>query len=85
MQASYLIAGGMAGVAGWAAVMPLDMAKSIIQTVPKPKPLLPTMAEVIKTRGFTALYSGLGVAILRAFPANAALFLGYELVRKLLD
>lgn len=72
-------------MAGWAAVMPLDMVKSIIQTVPKPKPLLATFSEVIKTRGFSALYAGLGVVIVRAFPANAALFLGYELVRKVLD
>jgi hypothetical protein len=49
-EASYLIAGGMAGVAGWAAVMPIDMAKSIIQTSPAPKGLIPTMMEVSVSR-----------------------------------
>lgn len=29
--------------------------------------------------------AGLGVAVVRAFPANAALFLGYELAREILD
>lgn len=29
--------------------------------------------------------TGLGVAVVRAFPANAALFLGYELAREILD
>ena len=27
----------------------------------------------------TGLYNGVGVVVIRAFPANAALFLGYEL------
>ncbi|GAB5029414.1 mitochondrial ornithine transporter 1-like isoform x1 [Nannochloropsis oceanica] len=84
-EAAYLIAGGLAGVAGWAAVMPIDMAKSIIQTSSNPKRLIPTMLDVSRARGPLALYSGLGVAIFRAFPANAALFLGYELARELLD
>ena len=50
--------GGLAGVAGWAAIMPIDMAKSIIQTSPNPKRLIPTMLEVARTRGALALYSG---------------------------
>lgn len=50
--------GGMAGVAGWMAVMPMDMAKSIIQTSPNPKGLVPTMLDVVRSRGPFALYSG---------------------------
>lgn len=52
------ITGGMAGVAGWMAVMPIDMAKSIIQTSPNPKGLIPTMMDVVRARGPLALYSG---------------------------
>jgi hypothetical protein len=48
----------MAGVAGWMAVMPIDMAKSIIQTSPNPKRLIPTMLDVARARGPLALYSG---------------------------
>jgi hypothetical protein len=36
-------------------------------------------------QGPLALYNGLGVALIRAFPANAALFLGYELCREVLN
>jgi len=83
-EVAYFTAGGLAGVVGWAAVMPIDMAKSIIQTTEDPKGLITTMREVSLKEGPGALYRGLGVAIIRAYPANAALFLGYELVRRLL-
>ena len=38
--------------------MPMDMAKSIIQTSPNPKGLIPTMLDVVRARGPFALYSG---------------------------
>ncbi len=65
--------------------MPMDVGKSIIQTSKNPKSLIPTLRDVYAAKGVSGLYSGLGVACLRAFPANAALFLGYEIVRNLLD
>lgn len=34
--------------------------------------------------GVTALYSGLKPTVIRAFPANGALFLAYEYSRKLM-
>lgn len=82
LELLYLFAGGMAGVVGWAVIMPMDTAKSIIQTVPKPRSLIRTMAEVSETQGWRALFGGLNAALIRAFPANAALFLGYELARR---
>lgn len=78
----YLFAGGMAGVVGWAAVMPMDTAKSIIQTVDKPESLIRTMTRVSEMQGWRALFGGLNAALVRAFPANAALFLGYEVARR---
>ncbi|CAM9498048.1 unnamed protein product [Discosporangium mesarthrocarpum] len=78
----YLFAGGMAGVLGWMVVMPVDVAKSIIQTSDKPQSLLRTMQQVSRTQGPRALFNGLSAALVRAFPANAALFLGYEVVRR---
>ncbi|CBN79815.1 conserved unknown protein [Ectocarpus siliculosus] len=80
----YFLAGGMAGVVGWAAVMPLDSVKSIIQTTDKPESLLRTLQTVVRTKGWQALFIGLNAALARAFPANAALFLGYEIVRRAL-
>jgi len=39
----------------------------------------------MKTEGPSALFKGLAPAMLRAFPANAACFLGVEFARKFLD
>ncbi|CAM9943297.1 unnamed protein product [Choristocarpus tenellus] len=78
----YLFAGGMAGVFGWAMAMPIDVAKSIIQTADVPKSLVQTMKDVQRTKGTKALFSGFSAALIRAFPANAALFLGYEVARR---
>ena len=44
----------------------------------------PVMSEVYATRGVSGLYAGFGPAMIRAFPANAALFLGYEMTRSVL-
>ena len=39
----------------------------------------------MKTEGFTALYKGFVPVFTRAFPANAATFLGYEAAIRFLD
>lgn len=84
LELLYLFAGGMAGVVGWAVVMPVDSAKSIIQTSSNPESLFRTVKRVNETKGWRSLFTGLNAALVRAFPANAALFLGYELVRRTL-
>jgi len=43
------------------------------------------LRELIRTEGIGALYKGIVPVMLRAFPANAACFLGYELTMKFLD
>lgn len=40
-----------------------------------------TFRSVLATRGAKGLYAGVWPAMLRAFPANAALFVGYEATR----
>lgn len=84
LEALYFMAGGLAGVVGWAVVMPIDMVKSIIQTADKPQSMIRTAQMVHQTQGWRALFAGLSAALVRAFPANAALFLGYEVVRRAL-
>ncbi|CAM9582904.1 unnamed protein product [Scytosiphon promiscuus] len=84
LEALYFVAGGLAGVVGWAVVMPIDTVKSIIQTVDKPQGMIRTAQMVHQTQGWRALFAGLTAALVRAFPANAALFLGYEVVRRAL-
>jgi solute carrier family 25 (mitochondrial carnitine/acylcarnitine transporter), member 20/29 len=39
----------------------------------------------VSTEGHGALYKGLGPALIRAFPANAACFLGVEVAKTLLN
>lgn len=43
------------------------------------------LRELLRTEGPRALYKGIVPVMLRAFPANAACFLGYELTIKFLD
>ncbi|XP_032812579.1 mitochondrial ornithine transporter 1 [Petromyzon marinus] len=79
-----LVSGGMAGVFLWVVVYPLDSVKSRIQVMSmssRQPGFLAATASIIRTDGIMALYSGFTPTIIRAFPANAALFLAYELTR----
>uniref|UniRef100_A0A7N0VG84 Mitochondrial arginine transporter BAC1 n=1 Tax=Kalanchoe fedtschenkoi TaxID=63787 RepID=A0A7N0VG84_KALFE len=82
-----ILSGGLGGVAFWSAVLPLDVAKTIIQTSPDKdstrNPLL-VLNTIYKRSGVRGCYTGLGPTILRAFPANAAAIVTWELAGKLL-
>jgi len=83
-----LVAGGLAGCANWIVAVPPDVLKSRFQTAPEgryPGGLRQILAELLKEEGITGLYKGLGPAIVRAFPANAACFLGMEVSRKAMN
>lgn len=43
------------------------------------------LRELLRNEGPRALYKGIAPVMLRAFPANAACFLGYDLTTKFLD
>ncbi|KAI7898887.1 mitochondrial carrier domain-containing protein [Cokeromyces recurvatus] len=75
-----LFAGGMAGVAMWTIAIPPDVLKSRLQSAPAGtySGLGDCLKKTLKTDGPSALFKGLGPAMLRAFPANAATFLGVE-------
>ncbi|KAI8907682.1 hypothetical protein PhCBS80983_g02844 [Powellomyces hirtus] len=75
---SVLFAGGMAGVAMWSIAIPPDVIKSRIQSAPAGtyKGFMDCGVKIVASEGPTALFKGLGPALLRAFPANAAGFLG---------
>ncbi|XP_066158444.1 mitochondrial carnitine/acylcarnitine carrier protein [Euwallacea fornicatus] len=83
-----IISGGIAGVANWLVGMPSDVLKSRFQTAPEgryPHGLRDVLKELIANEGPLALYKGIVPVLLRAFPANAACFLGFELGKKLLN
>uniref|UniRef100_A0A667Y9U9 Solute carrier family 25 member 20 n=1 Tax=Myripristis murdjan TaxID=586833 RepID=A0A667Y9U9_9TELE len=85
---SVLFAGGMAGIFNWAVAIPPDVLKSRFQTAPEgkyPNGFRDVLRELIREEGVTSLYKGFNAVMLRAFPANAACFLGFEVAMKALN
>ncbi|XP_048450439.1 mitochondrial carnitine/acylcarnitine carrier protein-like, partial [Rhincodon typus] len=83
-----LLAGGMAGIFNWMVAIPADVIKSRFQTAPDtkyPSGFRDVLRELIREEGFTSLYKGFTAVMLRAFPANAACFLGFELGMRFID
>lgn len=82
-----ILAGGTAGVAMWALAIPPDVLKSRLQSASTGtySGLLDCARKTIAQDGVRALWKGFGPAMARAFPANAATFLGVEASRKALD
>ncbi|GJE87641.1 mitochondrial carrier [Phanerochaete sordida] len=82
-----IFAGGMAGVAMWSIAIPPDVIKSRIQSAPTGtySGFLDCARKTIAADGVAALWKGLGPAMARAFPANAATFLGVEASKKLME
>lgn len=81
-----LTAGGLAGMACWTVGIPFDVIKSRYQTAPEGKynGLVDVYKSLIKEEGYAALFKGIRPALIRAFPANAACFLGMEASKKML-
>ena len=87
-ELNFFISGGLAGMVGWMCAMPFDVPKTNVQASYKTRVLgsyIPEIVRIARERGFTGLYSGLGPTLVRAFPANAALFLGVELGKRAFD
>ena len=76
------LAGGSAGAFAWGVAFPVDCVKSYMQTSTKADgnvSLRKAILHIYQVRGGVAgFYRGWSAAVLRAFPANAGLFLGYE-------
>ncbi|EGD81452.1 hypothetical protein PTSG_02171 [Salpingoeca rosetta] len=82
-----LLAGGLAGMGNWAVCLPIDTVKTRFQVAPNGRysGYLPVLADIIKTDGVGALFRGFSAVMARAFPANAACFVGYEFALWLTD
>ncbi|EIN14091.1 mitochondrial carrier [Punctularia strigosozonata HHB-11173 SS5] len=80
-----ILAGGTAGVAMWAIAIPPDVLKSRLQSAPTGtySGMMDCARKTIAVDGVGALWKGFGPAMARAFPANAATFLGVEATKKL--
>lgn len=82
-----IVSGGLGGVAFWSAVLPLDVVKTVIQTAPdKSSTTNPfqILKKIYRRAGIRGCYTGLGPTLLRAFPANAAAIVTWELAVKFL-
>lgn len=87
-ELNYFISGGLAGMFGWTMAMPFDVPKTNVQSRYDTNVFgsyLPELVKIARQRGIAGLYSGLGPTLVRAFPANAALFLGVEMGKKFFD
>lgn len=80
--ATMIIAGGIAGCTMWAIVLPIDGAKSRIQTAYRGSVrdigLTQTLHQMWCSGGLQGLWAGLWPTMLRAFPANAAQWVVWE-------
>uniref|UniRef100_A0A8D0ACE7 Mitochondrial carnitine/acylcarnitine carrier protein-like n=1 Tax=Sander lucioperca TaxID=283035 RepID=A0A8D0ACE7_SANLU len=79
-----LLAGGVAGILNWTIALPPDVLKSNFQTAGDMKygGLLDVLRTLLREEGPQALFKGFNAVFLRAFPANAACFLGFEVALK---
>jgi hypothetical protein len=65
--------------------MPFDRVKTMIQVEVENPPTIRVAARKIwNSNGVRGFYVGLQSTLLRAFPANAALFVGYEYTKRLI-
>jgi len=86
-----LFAGGMAGIMNWLPAIPIDTLKSRLQTAPEGRykhGIRSVARELIAEHGLAqsvrVMYRGTGAVVIRAFPANAATFVGYETAKTFL-
>lgn len=79
------VAGGLAGMTGWSVVFPFDSIKSRVQSAPQGTSAVKVAMQMLRHEGVRAFYIGWSAAVMRAFPANAALLLGFELSHRLFD
>lgn len=87
-ELNFFISGGLAGMAGWALAMPVDVPKTLVQASYESRVVgsyVPMFLKIFRERGIAGLYSGLFPTLVRAFPANAALFLGVEMGKRAFD
>jgi len=87
-ELKYFISGGLSGMMSWSVAMPFDVPKTNIQArwcTNVVGSYFPEILRIKQERGLGGFYNGLGPTLVRAFPANAALFLGVELGKNWFD
>ncbi|CAI5756118.1 unnamed protein product [Candida verbasci] len=80
-----MFSGGMAGVSMWLGVFPIDTIKSTQQSSNVKVSIVQTTKNIYAKGGIKAFFPGVGPALARSFPANAATFLGVEVAKNALN
>ena len=83
-----VLSGGLAGMAFWTFTYPIDLLKSRIQADslvnPKYKGTYDCFVKTLNEEGYKTFTRGYLSCLLRAFPVNIGLFLGFELAMKVI-
>jgi solute carrier family 25 (mitochondrial carnitine/acylcarnitine transporter), member 20/29 len=84
-----LVAGGSAGFCYWLSCYPIDVVKNKIQAspdtpVPQYKSMMGAFRSIWAKEGIRGFFVGFSPCVVRAFPANAAAFMGFEMAMRLL-
>lgn len=79
------VAGGLAGVSMWLGVFPIDTIKSTQQSSNTNISITTATRSIYQKGGIKGFFPGVGPALARSFPANAATFVGVELAREFLS
>ncbi|KXS20790.1 putative mitochondrial carrier protein [Gonapodya prolifera JEL478] len=77
-----ILAGGTAGICCWLPCIPQDVVKSRFQSNDTYRSSLEAMRDVYARKGIRGFFKGVGPTLVRAFPANAATFLAYEMTMR---
>ena len=78
-------AGASAGLMTLIPLFPIDTVKSRLQAAEGKQTVVDTVRHVYSKGGVRAFFPGIGPALLRAVPANAASTLGWEVTRLVLN
>lgn len=79
------IAGAAAGIVMIIPLFPIDTVKSRIQSAESKTRATEIVLEVYRNGGLKAFYPGIGPALFRAIPTNAATILGWELATQAIN
>jgi len=83
-KSGIVVAGGLAGMAHWLLVMPIDVVKTRYQSSFSSMGMVANLRVIFRKEGTSGLYRGLGPSLARAFPANAASFATVEIMKTIL-
>jgi len=84
-QGNALLAGGLAGVCFWFAAFGFDTVKARMMVDETPKSFVRTAQDIYREHGLRGFTRGFSPCVIRAFPANAAAFFGFETAMALLN